>query len=79
MKIDSPAFSEDRLDVLFDVIRKHKHIIIASSNDKTGKKTLGFNSHVVISESIDFLEAIRKKMGGEIINNKTIGAFLYFD
>jgi hypothetical protein len=77
MKTDLLTSRENRIDLLLEVIREKKRLFIDSSKNENGKKTYNFNSHVVISESIDFLEAIRKEVGGEIINSKTIGAFLY--
>jgi hypothetical protein len=70
---------ENRLDLLREVIQKNKNIITSTTDAEAGKKTYCYNSRVVISESIDFLEAIRKELGGEIINSKAIGAFLYLD
>ncbi len=74
--ITKPA--EEHIDLLIEVIRKNEHIANNNVKSSTGKKAYDFTSKVVISESIDFLEAIRKDIGGEIINNKTIGSFLYF-
>jgi len=77
MKTDLLARIDDRIDLLLEVIREKEKIFIDTSKDEKGKKTYDFNSRVVISESLEFLEAIRNEVGGEIINSKTIGAFLY--
>ena len=79
MKNDLTDTTDNRIDMLIDVMRRNEHFITSSSNEEKGKKKYGFNSHVVISESIDFLEAIRREIGGEILSSKSIGPFLYFE
>jgi hypothetical protein len=70
--------TEGHIDLLIEVIKKNEHLVNNELNRSTGKMAYDFTSKVVISESIDFLEAIRKDISGEIINNKSIGSFLYF-
>lgn len=67
------------IDLLIEVIRKNEHLIVEPSDNATRKKTYAFNSRVIMADNIDFLEAIRKDMGGELIISKNIGSFLYFD
>jgi hypothetical protein len=66
------------INLLIEVIDKNEHLILGTSNEETIKKQYAFNSRVVIAKDINFLEAIRKDMGGEIIITKNIGPFLYF-
>jgi hypothetical protein len=70
---------EAHINLLIDVVRKNEHLITKLSDNELNKKTYAFSSRVVISKDINFLEAVHKEMGGEIISNKTIGPFLYFD
>ncbi len=39
---------------------------------------VGFNSRVVLSGQKAFLEAVKKEIGGEIIEDSDIGPFLYY-
>ena len=75
----SPKTIDSHINLLIEVIDKNEHIIVGSSNEKTMIKPYAFNSRVVIAKDINFLEAIRKDMGGELIITKNIGPFLYFD
>ena len=70
--------TENRIDVLLEVIRKNEHLL-ESSNVGVKKKKYDYSSRLVIADNVEFLEAIRKEMGGELIINKSIGNFLYFD
>jgi hypothetical protein len=70
--------NQDHLDMLFKVIQKNEHLIADPTNN-VGMKTYQYNSRLVIANNIEFLEAIRKEMGGELINTKSLGTFLYFD
>lgn len=74
-----PITDKGHINLLLEVIEKNEHIIEASAGKKTVKKLYAFNSHVVIAQDVNFLEAIRKDMGGELIFSKNIGPFLYFD
>jgi hypothetical protein len=71
--------NDTHINLLIEVIEKNKHIILGSSNEIAMKKLYSFNSRVVIAKDTNFLEAVRKEMGGELINSKNIGPFLYFD
>ena len=64
---------DNRIDLLIDSIKRNEHFI----NDST-PKAYNFNSRMVICNNLDFLQAIRSDIGGEIIHNKTIGTYLYF-
>jgi hypothetical protein len=75
----SPKTVDTHINLLIEVIEKNEHIIVGFSNVKIIKKPYAFNSRLVIAKDINFLEAVRKEMGGELIITKNIGPFLYFD
>ena len=69
--------TQEHIDLLLEVIRKNEYLL-SKSNKELEKKLYNYTSRAVISDNLDFLEAIWKEMGGEIINDKSIGSFLYF-
>ena len=75
----SPKTVDSHINLLIEVIDKNEHIIVGSSIEEPMIKPYAFNSRVVIAKDINFLEAIRKDMGGELIITSKIGPFLYFD
>jgi hypothetical protein len=70
--------TQDHINMLLEIIQKNEYLIHSSAN-MSGKKAYEYNSRLVVSENIEFLEAIKHEMGGEIIKAKPIGTFLYFD
>ena len=74
----TPKTFDSHINLLMEVIEKNEHIIAGSSSDEK-MKPYAFNSRVVIAKDINFLEAVRKEIGGELIICKNIGPFLYFD
>ena len=75
----SPKTVDSHINLLIEVIDKNEHIIVGTSKEEAMIKPYAFNSRVVIAKDINFLEAIRKDIGGELIITKNIGPFLYFD
>ena len=75
----SPKTVDSHINLLIEVIEKNEHIVIGSLIEEPMKKPYAFNSRVLIAKDINFLEAIRKDMGGELIITNKIGPFLYFD
>jgi flagellar biosynthesis chaperone FliJ len=70
---------QDHIDTLHKVIQKNEHLIESTPNEKGERKAYEYSSRMVLSKNIEFLEAIRKEMGGELINTQSLGTFLYFD
>lgn len=60
-------------------IKKNLHLLNVSNPDEIDIDSLvAFNNRIVLSACMEFLEAVRKDVGGEIIEDSYIGSFLYF-
>jgi hypothetical protein len=61
-------------------VKKNLYLLDPSGVDSDPQKLLvGFNDKVIISENMAFLEAIKKDVGGDIIDDDVLGRFLYID
>ncbi len=58
----------------------HNLHLISNDNPKELDVTssVGFNNRIVISQSKEFLEAVKREIGGEIMEDSMIGSFLYY-
>ncbi len=61
-------------DLLIESIEKNFHYIKESS----GSKYYKFNNRMLLSNSPEFLQAVKSDMGGVIIEDSSIGSFLFF-
>lgn len=78
MPVKEPIHKEElKIDNLIKVIRKNEYLLEGVSGYDIGKLKYDFTRRVVISDNIKFLETIRDEIGGELINDKSIGTFLY--
>lgn len=61
-------------DLLIESIQKNIHHI----QDGEDSKFYKFNNRMLLSNSKEFLNAVKTDLGGEIIQDSAIGSFLYF-
>lgn len=61
-------------------IKNNIHLLkkIDPNSTQDIRSLVGFNNHLIISMSREFLEAIKDEIGGEIMDDPEIGHFLYY-
>lgn len=59
-------------DQVIDSIQKNHYLI------ETGNSFYKFNNRLLLSNSREFLDAVKSDIGGELIIDNNIGPFLYF-
>lgn len=62
----------EEYDQVIDSIQKHYYLLEKNNNHYK------FNNRLLLSDSPEFLKAVRADIGGELIIDNSIGAFLYF-
>ena len=62
----------DEYDQVIDSIQKNYYLLEKNNNHYK------FNNRLLLSDSPEFLNAVRADIGGELIIDNSIGAFLYF-
>jgi hypothetical protein len=72
--VNEPINITEDYDLLIESIQRNIHHIQDSQESKFYK----FNNRMLLSNSIEFLDAVKYDMGGEIIQDSAIGSFLYF-
>ena len=61
------------------IVKKNLDLLEKCDHPKIDPESLvRFNNKMVISDCKPFLEAIKNEIGGEIIEDSTIGLFLYY-
>lgn len=66
--------STDEYDMVIGSIQRNYHLLQNSNTSKFYK----FNNRILLSNSTEFLSAVKSDIGGEIISDSTIGSFLFF-
>lgn len=62
-----------------EIVKKNLYLLKEGNTDDIDFRSLvAFNNRLVISESKSFLEALKRELGGEIIEDSKIGTFLYY-
>jgi hypothetical protein len=72
--------SDNFLDKCFQLsksVEKNIHLLDNLKPEHYKNRKVGYNDHIVISDSVKFLEAVRNDVGGEIIRDPKLGTFLY--
>lgn len=64
-------------DIIIEAIKRNEHLLNVADYEKINYVTFGFNSRVILSNNIVFLQALNNDLGGEIIQDNTIGTFLH--
>lgn len=72
--VKEPLNITEDYDQIIESIQKNYHFIQDSQDSKYYK----FNNRMLLSNSKEFLDAVKSDLGGEIIQDSAIGAFLYF-
>jgi hypothetical protein len=62
----------DEYDQVIESIQKNFYLLEGSNN------YYKFNNRLLLSNSQEFLEAVKSDIGGEMVEDKAIGSFLYF-
>ena len=73
---------ENRIDKCFQLsksIEKNIHLLDKTTAEHSKSPKTGYSKHVVMSDCIEFLEAIKNDVGGEIIQDSELGTFLYLE
>jgi len=69
----------DKCHQVTESVKKNLHFLNEFDVDETDiSKLVGFNSRVILSRSKPFLEAVKRDIGGEILEDSIIGTFLYY-
>jgi hypothetical protein len=58
-------------------IERNFHILENSKVDYKNK--ISYNGNLLLSDCMEFLEAVKNEIGGEIIKDPAIGTFLYYN
>lgn len=66
-------------DIIIEAIKRNEHLLNVADYEKINYVTFGFNSRVILSNNIVFLQALNNDLGGEIIQDNTIGTFLHLE
>ena len=66
-------------DFVIEAIKKNEYLLNDTNSDKVSFVPFGYNSRVILSNNISFLQAMQHDLGGEIIKDNTIGLFLHLD
>lgn len=76
---ENPEDILSRCHQVTESVKRNLHLL-ENTNPKTVEifSLVSFNSRIVLSGQKDFLEAVKKEIGGEIIDDTTIGPFLYY-
>jgi hypothetical protein len=72
--VNEPVNITEDYDLLIESIQRNIHHIQNSQESKFYK----FNNRMLLSNSPEFLNAVKSDRGGEIIQDSAIGSFLYF-
>jgi len=69
----------DKYKKVIESILKNIHLLDCNtSTEKDYGYKFGFNSHIIISECLEFLKAVSRDIGGEILIDSIVGHFLYY-
>jgi hypothetical protein len=62
-------------------VQEHMHLIDKCNkghDEENPPFTVTYNNRLVLSDCLPFLEAVKRDIGGEIIDDPAIGHFLYY-
>ena len=69
----------DRCHQVTKSVKKNLHLLNECNPEEIDINSLvGFNNRVILSDCKAFLEAIKKEIGGEIMEDSKIGPCLYY-
>lgn len=69
----------DKYLVVNTSVRKNLHLLNVCNPENVDIESLiRFNSRIILSDCVAFLEAVKNDIGGEIIEDSTLGPFLYY-
>jgi hypothetical protein len=67
------------IDRVNESVKRNFYLLTGSKDEETDIDSLiKFNNRLIISNNLDFLEAVKKDIGGEILEDSNIGSFLYY-
>ena len=77
--VPQPVDMVEKVHQVTESVKKNLHFLTESNPDVVDISSLvGFNKRIVLSDCKPFLEAIKKEIGGEILEDSKIGPFLYY-
>ncbi|MDP4209758.1 MAG: hypothetical protein Q8928_13175 [Bacteroidota bacterium] len=69
--------SFQRLRVVAQSVKKNSYLLQPVPSNI--QNFVGINGRLILSNNLEFLEAVRDDIGGEIIFDNVIGTFLYYN
>jgi hypothetical protein len=70
--------SVDEYNLVLESIQKNYYILESNNSNKNERQYYKYNNRILLSNSKEFLDAVKKDIGGEIILDTAIGPFLFF-
>jgi hypothetical protein len=67
------------IDRVHESVKRNIYLLTGSNDEETDIDSLiKFNNRLIISNNVNFLEAVKNDIGGEILEDSNIGPFLYY-